>query len=344
MSEKTSGADAYNVKLANVRLSFPNLDKPVAFGENKNDTPPKYSAHLIIDPDTREGERALNDIDDAVHDVIQETWRGKIKLGDDKLPLKNGNDKMDSNDRVWEGYENKYYLSATANEGYQPKLIYRKEYVTDDLEIRRIFYAGCRVNAIVRIWAQNNSFGKRVNCSLLGLEFYKDDKAFATHSSVDVSDFDFNNPDPNEGDSFDRMVDSRVRGSRRGEPDANESRGGRSRRSEPDRGFSNKPMGRADQERDEEYYNERNTREREYRNERDRGSSRGNRDDRDDRDYRNDRDDRDDRDRRYDRDDRDDRDRDYRHDDRNSRDRDDREEPERPSSRRSRRDDDEIKL
>lgn len=341
MSEKTSGADAYNVKLANVRLSFPNLDKPVTFGEKKDDTPPKYSAHLIIDPDTREGKDALNAIDDAVYDIIQETWRGKIKLGDDKLPLKNGNDKMDSNDQVWEGYENKYYLSATANEGYQPKLIYRKEYVTDDLEIRRIFYAGCRVNAIVRIWAQNNSFGKRVNCSLLGLEFYKDDKAFATHSSVDVSDFDFNNPDPNEGDSFDRMVDSRVRGSRRDEPDANESRGGRSRRSERDRDDRD-DRDRGSRRSDRDDRDDRDGRDygddRDARDNRDRGSRRGNRDDRDDRDYRNDRDDRDRRD------DRDDRDRDYRRDDRNSRDRDGREEPERPSSRHSRRDDDEIKL
>lgn len=341
MSEKTSGADAYNVKLANVRLSFPNLDKPVTFGEKKDDTPPKYSAHLIIDPDTREGKDALNAIDDAVYDIIQETWRGKIKLGDDKLPLKNGNDKMDSNDQVWEGYENKYYLSATANEGYQPKLIYRKEYVTDDLEIRRIFYAGCRVNAIVRIWAQNNSFGKRVNCSLLGLEFYKDDKAFATHSSVDVSDFDFNNPDPNEGDSFDRMVDSRVRGSRRDEPDANESRGGRSRRSERDRDDRD-DRDRGSRRSDRDDHDDRDDRDygddRDARDNRDRGSRRGNRDDRDDRDYRNDRDDRDRRD------DRDDRDRDYRRDDRNSRDRDGREEPERPSSRRSRRDDDKIKL
>ena len=41
-----------------------------------------------------------------------------------------------------------------------------------------VIYAGCYVNATVRIWAQDNQFGKRVNFALRAVQFAKDGEAF----------------------------------------------------------------------------------------------------------------------------------------------------------------------
>ena len=37
--------------------------------------------------------------------------------------------------------------------------------------IEQLIYDGCRVNAKIEIWAQDNKFGRRINCSLLGVMF-----------------------------------------------------------------------------------------------------------------------------------------------------------------------------
>ena len=39
-------------------------------------------------------------------------------------------------------------------------------------------YPGCYVNASVRLWVQNNDFGKRVNCALAAVQFASDGTAF----------------------------------------------------------------------------------------------------------------------------------------------------------------------
>lgn len=39
-------------------------------------------------------------------------------------------------------------------------------------------YSGCRVNAKVDIWAQDNEFGRRINCTITGIQFYDDGPAF----------------------------------------------------------------------------------------------------------------------------------------------------------------------
>jgi len=39
-------------------------------------------------------------------------------------------------------------------------------------------YAGCYVNMSIRLWAQDNQFGKRVNAQLRAVQFVKDGEAF----------------------------------------------------------------------------------------------------------------------------------------------------------------------
>jgi len=52
-------------------------------------------------------------------------------------------------------------------------------------------YAGCYVNAIVVLWAQNNNYGKRINANLLGVQFVADGSPFGDGgTSAGVDDFD----------------------------------------------------------------------------------------------------------------------------------------------------------
>lgn len=48
-------------------------------------------------------------------------------------------------------------------------------------------YSGCRVNAKVRVWGQNNDYGKKVNCQLVAVQFARDDEPL---TSTKVSEAD----------------------------------------------------------------------------------------------------------------------------------------------------------
>jgi hypothetical protein len=60
-------------------------------------------------------------------------------------------------------------------------------------------YAGCYVNAIFSLWAQNNQYGKRINAQLDGVQFAKDGEPFAD-GGVSVSEFDAFGDDMDEDD------------------------------------------------------------------------------------------------------------------------------------------------
>lgn len=51
-------------------------------------------------------------------------------------------------------------------------------------------YAGCYVNASIELWTQDNNYGKRVNATLRGVQFYKDGESFAGGGVASDDDFD----------------------------------------------------------------------------------------------------------------------------------------------------------
>jgi hypothetical protein len=44
--------------------------------------------------------------------------------------------------------------------------------------LTRAMYGGCRVNAAVKPWLQDNKHGRGVRCDLVAIQFAGDDKAF----------------------------------------------------------------------------------------------------------------------------------------------------------------------
>jgi hypothetical protein len=53
-----------------------------------------------------------------------------------------------------------------------------------------VIYSGCFVNAQIDIWAQDNGFGKRINCTLAGVQFAADGDAFGGGRPASADDFD----------------------------------------------------------------------------------------------------------------------------------------------------------
>jgi len=51
-------------------------------------------------------------------------------------------------------------------------------------------YSGCYVNANIEVWAQDNSFGKRINAQLKGVQFYRDGDAFSGSAPSSPDEFD----------------------------------------------------------------------------------------------------------------------------------------------------------
>jgi hypothetical protein len=60
-------------------------------------------------------------------------------------------------------------------------------------------YSGCYANVQVEVWAQDNSYGKRINAQLLGVQFVKDGDAFGGGAQPSNPD-DFGDLSADEGE------------------------------------------------------------------------------------------------------------------------------------------------
>lgn len=164
------------VKLTNVRVSFPSLFRKAQF--NGEET--KYEATFLLNKE--EHAATIAEIEKHIQDKIKNDLKG-AKIGPDKICLKDG-DEID-----YDGYAG--HMSIKASNNKRPKVIDRdKSPLTEDDDK---LYAGCYVNAVIELWTQNNSWGKRINANLLGVQFAKDGEPFAageTASDDDFPDFD----------------------------------------------------------------------------------------------------------------------------------------------------------
>jgi len=162
------------IKLSNVRLSYPSLFRKANF--NGEET--KYEATFLLNKDSHAA--LIKEIKAAIDDKIKTDLKG-IKLASDKICLKDGDDS--GND----SYANHYTLKAANNK--RPLVIDKDKSPLSEDDNR--IYSGCYVNASIELWVQNNAYGKRINATLLGVQFYKDGEPFADGgSTASVDDFD----------------------------------------------------------------------------------------------------------------------------------------------------------
>lgn len=168
------------IRLNAVRLSFPQLfEAKTVNGEGK----PAFSAAFLISP--KDPQIAM--INTAISTVAAEKWGAKADAilktirAADKTCLHSGDLKAN-----YDGFEGMMYISA--RNPLKPSVVdtNRSPLVAEDGRP----YAGCYVNAVLELWTQDNNYGKRVNATLMGVQFFKDGESFVGGGVADAEDFD----------------------------------------------------------------------------------------------------------------------------------------------------------
>jgi hypothetical protein len=159
-----------NIALNNVRLSFPALWEPRK-GPDAN-SKASYQAAFLLDKKDNAADIAA--VKAAIAAITKETFKGKQPP---KIALRDGSEKPDL-----EGYgDGVMFINARSDK--RPHVIGRKmEAIGPD---DGIVYAGCYVNATIRLWGQDNQYGKRINAQLRAIQFVKKGDAFGD-GDIDV--------------------------------------------------------------------------------------------------------------------------------------------------------------
>ena len=171
------------VKLTNVRLSFPALWQP-RVGPDAN-SKPSYQASFILDK--KGNVEDIEKVRAVIAGIVKESFKGKQPP---KICLRDGSEKPDV-----DGYgPGVMFISARSDK--RPEVVGRlmEKIIESDNKV----YAGCVVNATVRLWAQDNNYGKRINAQLRAIQFVKDGPQFG-EGAVDVIKEFTALPDEDEG-------------------------------------------------------------------------------------------------------------------------------------------------
>lgn len=168
------------ILLRDVRLAFPSLFKataPQGGGE------PAFSASFLMPPTHPQ----VAELRKEFPKLAKEKWGAKgesiYKALDaaGKLCLHDGNAKSD-----YEGFEGNLYVSSRSKS--RPTVFDQNRQPVD--QASGLIYSGCYVNASIELWTQDNSFGKRINAQLRGVQFLRKGDAFAGGSRpADAEEF-----------------------------------------------------------------------------------------------------------------------------------------------------------
>lgn len=181
--------------LKNGRVAFVKLSKPETVNGQGD---PSYSCAIILEADSPEYAANIKAIEDAMKAVAVDKWGQKAPevlkslAAKGTLALHDGDTKAELS-----GYAGNMFVNARAKASSPPTLVdeYRQpvsraadEDGTSPAD--RKFYSGCRVNAIITVWAQDNQFGKRINASLNGVQFAAHDVPFGGAAPASAEEFE----------------------------------------------------------------------------------------------------------------------------------------------------------
>lgn len=172
MSENT---DQHIVTIHDVRLSYPALFRMKTPPPNKDGTIGKaaFKATFLLDP--VKNARDLEALYAAARFVKQQKWLGKpVNLV--RSCILDGNTK-----EATDGYKGMKYINASETK--------KPQVVGHDLaplaEDSGKPYAGCYVDATLRCWAQENTFGRALNWALVSVQYRRKGPPFG-EKQIDV--------------------------------------------------------------------------------------------------------------------------------------------------------------
>jgi hypothetical protein len=171
------------VKVSNVRISFPNLFEARAINGEGD---PRFSAAFVIEP----GSANNAALSAAMEAVAKEKWGAKAAGILHELKSKGRvafkESPLSKDGEVYDGFEGMYALNAS-NVARVP-VIDRDTKPLTPADGKP--YGGCFVDASVEIWAQDNSWGKRINAKLRWVQFRGDGDAFTGGAPVSQDEFE----------------------------------------------------------------------------------------------------------------------------------------------------------
>lgn len=173
--------------LNKLRTAFPALAEPEAIGDGD----PAYGARFVIEPNSPHV--AL--IENAMLEAAKHEWKDEgadilaMLKEEKKVCFERGPYRNKKTGKAYAGFEGKFNLGArTAANKPRPSVFDqfnnqvgdtgRELTPAEKLRIEQLIYSGCYTHAKVEIWAQDNRYGRRINCSLLGVMFAEDGESF----------------------------------------------------------------------------------------------------------------------------------------------------------------------
>jgi Protein of unknown function (DUF2815). len=164
--------------IENCRIAFAN---DIWTAKSVNGSKPAFAASFLIQPT----HPAVAKLRALFAELANEQWgqKGPAQLkaleATDKLCLHNGDTK------TYAGYAGNLYVSARNQT--KPRVVDRN--ANDITQESGIVYSGCRVIALLEIWTQDNQFGKRINATLRGVQFFSDDERFSGGGAATDDEF-----------------------------------------------------------------------------------------------------------------------------------------------------------
>ncbi len=156
------------ILIQNVRLAYGHgVFEKQAFEDGK----PKFTAKFILDPSHPQvpALRAL------IAQVAKEKWGAKADATLKRIEAKDATFLHDGDTQRGDGFEGMLFVAAGNDK--RPSVWNRDR--TPLTKEDGVVYSGCYVNVKIDVWAQDNSWGQRVNADLLGVQFVRDGDSFA---------------------------------------------------------------------------------------------------------------------------------------------------------------------
>lgn len=164
------------VVIKNVRLSYPALREPEAFGEQK----PKYKTTALFAPGSQK------ELGEAIEAAIHAKWgEDRPHASRLRMPVKDGNDKIDpKTNKVRPEFKDQYYLTASS---------YNKPVVVGPnvelLEDDSMIFPGQVANVSVTIGTYDNEFGCGVSLYLGNVQIVGGGESFVGGATSPEDEF-----------------------------------------------------------------------------------------------------------------------------------------------------------
>lgn len=183
------------VFLSDVRLSFPHLIEPQkTVNQQTGKERVSYNCEFIM-PESHPG---FVQFMQRYAVLAQEKWKEhanavmQLIMSDRKNRcFGQGAEKINKKTfQPYDGYVGNVFISAGRDQ--PPQIIQADGSPIDPAntmayqQLTRKMYGGCRVNAAVKPWIQENTHGRAIRCDLVAVQFFKDDTAFG-EGAVDAS-------------------------------------------------------------------------------------------------------------------------------------------------------------